>query len=82
MREVSLQHLSRGVGGEEREGRAHRAPREGHHQDAVWLILWVKGGGEERDDRLRALALHAPIQWAIEGDVVKSRGRSNLFVWG
>ena len=52
-----------------------------HHMESTgWLSWRVKGGRQKkRDNGLHSpFALHAPIQWAIYGDMIKSRGGSNL----
>ena len=43
----------------------------------VCISLRVKGGREsQQNNRLHSpLAVHGPIQWALQGDVIKSRGR-------
>ena len=43
-----------------------------------WRVLWVKGGEERKRQKDEPFALHVPIQWAIYGDVIKKRGRSNV----
>ena len=38
--------------------------------------MWDKVERERERSGYKPFALHAPIQWAIKGDVIKSRRRS------